>query len=306
MRTLGDWVLAALGILTLLVLAVFLWWFGPWHAALGFGVWALLSAPLLMLAYRRTRSRWLLYFGSGLIPCGLVFGTTADEVWLWGTWPAAAANAFAAGLPLVITVAWVSRLLRSSHGPQERWTILHGGALVASVGVMLGTLMSARADERRPEENATFTQSFAGCYEIEVGPWIPSMMLGHAAQGIIPARLQLDSARRVTYVAHNSLAIRPRWAYGDAWWLPIDANQVRLVWHNGFNGVSVNLHRRGAQLRGKAIGSTDVGGFWPESRALVRARPTDCRLVLVDSVIAKGAASAVPSRLKASQPSPAP
>ena len=288
MRTLGDWVLAALGLATLLVLAVFLWWFGPWHAALGFVVWALLCAPLLILAYRKTRSRWLLYLGSGLIPCGLVVGMTADEAWLWGTWPAAAADAFAAGLPLVITIAWVSRLLRASQGTQEKWTILNGGALVASAAVMLGTYMWARADEHRPEENATFTQNFAGCYEVEVGPWIPSVMLGHAAQGIIPDRLQLDTARRVTYVARNSLLIRPRWSNGDAWWLPIDANHVRLVWHNGYNGVSVDLHRRGAQLRGKAVGSTDMVGFWPESRALVRARPTDCASVPVDSVSADG------------------
>ena len=288
MRTLGDWGLAALGLVTLLVLAVFLWWFGPWHAALGFGVWALLSAPLLILAYRKTGSRWLLYLGSGLIPCGLVVGTTPDEVWLWGTWPAAAANAFAAGLPLVITIAWVSRLRRAAQGTQEKWTILNGGALVASAGVMLGTYIWARADERRPEENATFTQNFAGCYEVEVGPWIPSVMLGHAAQGIIPDRLQLDTARRVTYVVRNSLLIRPPWSDGDAWWLPIDANQVRLVWHNGFNGVSVDLHRRGAELRGKAVGSTDMGGFWPESRALVRARPTDCASVPVDAGRADG------------------
>ncbi|HXG95544.1 MAG TPA: hypothetical protein VNJ06_00375 [Gemmatimonadales bacterium] len=131
--------------------------------------WALLSAPLLILAYRKTHSRWLLYLGSGLIPCGLVVGTTADEVWLWGTWPAAAPNAFAAGLPLVITIAWVSRLLRASQGTQEKWTILSAGALVASAGVMLGVYMWARSDERRPEENATFTQNFAGCYEVEVG-----------------------------------------------------------------------------------------------------------------------------------------
>src|SRR6266487_735989 len=189
---------------------------------------------------------------------------------------------------MVITIAWVSRLLRASQGTQEKWTILNGGALVASAGVMLGVYMWARSDERRPEENAKFTQNFAGCYEVEVGPWIPSVMLGHAAQGIIPDRLQLDTVRRVTYVARNSLLIRPRWSNGDAWWLPIDANQVRLVWHNGYNGVSVDVHRRGAQLRGKAVGSTDMGGFWPESRALVRARPTDCASVPVDSVRADG------------------
>jgi hypothetical protein len=152
---------------------------------------------------------------------------------------------------------------------------------------MIGTVSWARADLGEDVENTAYIGKFAGCYEVEVGPWIPSIMLGHAAQGIIPDRLQLDTARRVTYVARKSLVIRPRWAYGDAWWLPIDANEVRLIWHNGYNGVSVDLHRRGAQLRGKAIGSTDMGGFWPESRALVRARPIDCTLVAADSVRTK-------------------
>src|SRR5260370_19883222 len=117
MRTVSDWVLGALGVMTLLILAVFLWWFGPWHAALGFGVWALLSAPLLILAYRKTRSRWLLYLGAGLIPSGLVFGTMADEFWMWGTWPGAAANAIAAALPPLLTLAWGSRWLGSSPPP---------------------------------------------------------------------------------------------------------------------------------------------------------------------------------------------
>jgi len=288
MRTVGDWVIVALGVTTLLVFAAFLWWFGPWHAALGFGVWALLSAPLLILAYRKTRSRWLLYLGAGLIPSGLVFGTMADEVWMWGSWPGAAANAIAAGLPLVITIGWVTRLLRASHGPQDRWTIFNGGAFVATAAIMVGTFTWARADERRPMENAAFVQSFAGCYEIKVGPWIPAVMLGHAAQGIIPDRLQLDTTRRVSYVGRKDLVIRPSWSQGDAWWLPIDASQVRLVWHNGYNGVSVNLRRQGAELRGRAVGSTDMSGFWPESRALVRARPTDCASVPVDSVRENG------------------
>lgn len=284
MRTVGDWVLVALGVMTLLIFAVFLWWFGPWHAPLAFGVWALLSASLLIIAYRRTRSRWLLYLGSGLIPSGYVVGTITDDVLMWGTWQAKAAVAVAAALPLAITVAWMRRLLTRSQAPQERITALTGMTIAACAAIMIGTFSWARADEQTAAENPTYMSRFAGCYEVDVGPWIPSIMLGHAAQGIIPDRLQLDTMRRVTYVGRNDLVIRPRWSLGDAWWLPIDASQVRLVWHNGYNGVSVNLRRQGAELRGRAVGSTDVSGFWPESRALVRARPTDCASVPVDSV----------------------
>src|SRR6058998_1082758 len=164
MRTLGSWVLAALGIVTLLILAVFLWWFGPWHAALGFGIWALLSAPLLIFAYRRTRSRWLLYLGSGLIPCGLIVGATADEVLWWGTWSAIATSAFAVALPLAITVAWVGRLTRLSHGPQDRWTILAGATVLVCAAVMIGTVSWARADLGKDVENKAYIGKFAGCY----------------------------------------------------------------------------------------------------------------------------------------------
>src|SRR5580765_8696631 len=126
MRKTGDWLLAALGVLTLLIFAVFLWWFGPWHAPLGFGIWAVLSSSLLVVAYRRTRSRWLLYLGTGLLPCGLVVGTTAADSWSWGSWDAwyvLATNALTAALPLAITITWVWRMMRPAHGPQDRWTI---------------------------------------------------------------------------------------------------------------------------------------------------------------------------------------
>lgn len=284
MRTTGDWVLAGFGVMTLLLFAVFLWWFGPWHAALGFGLWALLSGPLLILAWRRTRSRWLLYLGSGLFPCGLVVGLTAGSVWSWGAWQAIATSAVAAGLPLAITSGWVRRLLRRSHGPEDRWTLPSAITFAASAGIMIGTLSWARAEAEGRDENWAYVPDFAACYEVEFGPWIPSVMLGHAAQGIVPARIRLDTTRGSNSFESNKPLIRPGWSDGEAYWAPTDAKRVELVWHNGFHGVGLSLHRRGSELRGRAVGHTDVGGFWPESRALVRARPIDCALVPADTV----------------------
>jgi len=232
-----------------------------------------------MARYRLSQNtkRWLLYLGTGLIPCGLVIGILGADVWWeFGPQSAIVANGIATMLPLAITIVWLGRLLRSSHGPQERWTVVTVGTIVASLGVMIATLAWARTDERRPVENPAYIGGFAGCYQIEIGSWIPSVMAGHAAQGIVPGRLQLDTTRQMIYTGANTLAIRPAWSNGDAWWLPVDTNHVRLAWHNGFHGVAMSLERRGNELRGKAIGATDVSGPWPESRALVRARPVDC------------------------------
>src|SRR5437773_4706175 len=181
MRTVGDWVLAALGVITLLIFAVFLWWFGPWHAPLAFSVWALLSASLLIIAYRRTRSRWLLYVGSGLIPSGFVVGIIANDVWMGGLWQAKATVAVVAALPLALTVAWMRRLVTRSQAPQERITALTGMTIAACAAIMIGTFSWARADGQKAAENPTYISRFAGCYEVDVGPWIPSIMLGHAA-----------------------------------------------------------------------------------------------------------------------------
>lgn len=287
MRTVADWVIAALGVLALLVFAVFLWWFGPWHAPLAFGVWAFLSGPLLILAYRRTRSRWLLYLGSGLIPCGLFVALLAGDLWAWsgwGTWPATAMIAAAASLPLAITVVWLRRFMTKSQEPQQQVTVLTAVTAVACAAIMVGTVSWARADESQPIEQPTYAASFAGCYEVELGPWIPSVMLGHAAQGIVPTRIRLDTTRGKQSFEMSKLLIRPGWEDGNAYWLPISSERLELVWNNGFHGVGLNLRRRGTELQGKAVGHTDVSGFWPESRALVRARPTDCALVPADTV----------------------
>jgi hypothetical protein len=188
MRTIGDWVLAALGQMTLLVLALVLWWFGPWHATLAFGIWSILSAPLLIIGYRRTGSRWLLYLGSGLIPSGLIIALLGGDAYPWDVWYVFALHAVAATLPLPITIAWTRRLLSRSDNPQDRWVLTAITSVVSAV-VFVGTISWARAEAERRAENWAYVPDFAGCYEVELGPWIPSVMLGHAAQGIVPARI---------------------------------------------------------------------------------------------------------------------
>ena len=124
-RTRGHWVLPALALVLLAAFGAFVWWFGPWDSQLGFGLWAIASAPLLVRAYGMTRVRWLLYLGTGLVPGGLVVALTSDSVWYWGSWPGTLAVSVCAGLPVALTVAWLHRFLgRSTLETQTPWTIM--------------------------------------------------------------------------------------------------------------------------------------------------------------------------------------
>jgi hypothetical protein len=290
-RTAGHWVLVGLALVLLAAFAVFLWWFGPWHAALGFGLWGVASAPLLISAYSRTRVRWLLYLGTGLIPAGLVVAATSGSIWMWGSWQGMLAMSLCASLPLALTLGWLHRFLgRSPQEPQRAWTITNAGPLLAAVVTMVPAFAWARAETQEPVSNPAYTAEFAGCYELEFGGWIPSAMMGHSVHGIVPARIQLDTvrgdtARRETMYdtsERSQLLIRPGW-WGSAYWEPISRGRVRLIWNTGFHGVGLDLRRHGQELRGRATGHTDVSGGWPEPRVRVRARPIDCSLVAADT-----------------------
>jgi hypothetical protein len=291
-RTVGHWVLVALALLLLAAFGTFLWWFGPWHGLLGFGLWALASGPLLIAAYSRTRIRWLLYVGTGLIPAGLIIAFMSESIGMWGTWQGLLAMSLSASLPLALTLAWLRRFLgRSPHETQNRWTMTNAGPLLAAVVTIVPAFAWARAEMQELVSDPAHTSAFAGCYELEFGRWIPSAMMGHSVHGIVPARVQLDTVRgdpvrRETMYdtfERSELLIRPGW-WGSAYWEPISRERVRLIWNTGFHGVGLDLRRHGLELRGKATGHTDVSGLpWPETRARVRARPIDCSLVPADT-----------------------
>jgi hypothetical protein len=156
------------------------------------------------------------------------------------------------------------------------------GPVLAAVVTMVPAFAWARVETEQPASHAEYTSEFAGCYQLEVGRWIPPTMLGHSVHGLLPARIQLDttrgnSARDHAIFERSQLLIRPGWD-GAAYWIPISHDRVHLTWNTGFNGVGVDLRRHGNELRGKARGHTDVGGPWPNPRARVRARPIDCAL----------------------------
>jgi len=286
-RTFGHWVLVGLALLFLGAFGVFLWWFGPWHAQVGFGLWAVASAPLLVAAYFRTRIRWLLYLGAGLVPAGLVVGVTSGSIWPWDRWPAMLLMAVCAGLPLTLTVGWLHRFLGDpAVETLGAWSIKNIGPLLAAAVTMIPAYAWARAESKQPASNPAYTSEFAGCYALEFGRWIPSTMLGHGVHGIVPARVQLDTVRGDSAIGalfeRSQLLIRPGW-WGSAYWQPTSRDHVLLQWSTGFNGVGLDLRRHGEELRGRATGFTDVSGWWPEPRARVRARPIDCSLVAADS-----------------------
>jgi hypothetical protein len=273
------WLLAVLAFGTLLAFGVFLWWFGPWHATRAFGVWAVLNAPLVVIAYRMTRKRWLLYLGSGLLPWGLVVGLPSPSS-LWGEPVGLLIIALSCGVPLALTAAWMTSLFPEPAGLLVRWLATAGPITITAL-VIVAVAKWAIADAQPPPvEKSPYVRTFAGCYEIEFGRWIPGgVEARQVTEGIVPKRIQLDTMRE-----RNWQLIRPGWSQGDAYWSPVGPRKVRMLWTTGFGGLLLALRPSGGELRGRALIFTDADGFMPEPRALVRARPIACALVPADTV----------------------
>ena len=83
--------------------------------------------------------------------------------------------------------------------------------------------------------------------------------------------------------------VKPGWVWGSAYWEPLDTDRLVLKWNTGFHGTVVNLRRRGAGYRGRAVSSTDVIDGSPSPKASVTATPVSCAKVPFDSARMPGA-----------------
>ena len=298
MRTAGVWVLTALALGILAALVAFAEWFGPAAVDVGFAMWALASVVLLLAAYGLTRSWPLLALAVLLVPAAFSVAVFAPlDHSIRNPTPLAAVVAVLTASPFLLTIAWLGRLHASPSlatpaalHPLAGWR----GLLASGVLVFAGAAWWAYTGLRIPAEEPAAAARYAGCYEVRLGRWIPGGMLGHGVGGIVPARIRLDTTRGA---ALDSAArrehgermhevgrrlIRPGW-WGAAYWVPMEGERVVLGWWTGFHGIGMELTPRSGELRGVAMGFTDVVGPWPEPRARVRAVPIDCALVGPDS-----------------------
>ena len=285
-RTAGHWILTSIAICLLALLAGFLWWFGPSGVMPGVSLWALATVPLLLAAFGRTREK--LFLGlSGLLLCGpFALAVLSPFSFVDGHSPMLFAVVVTS--PVAITVGWIWRLHRP---PASRLK----GPVVGTVLAGICAFGWARSDLRYATTAPEFAQSFMGCYQVDVGRWVPSRMLGHSARGIIPARIRLDTIRGAlapdsgggrdggyAMFERGKLLIRPGW-WGSAYWQPVDQERLTLHWNTGYHGVTIRLRRRRDGFRGMAEGHSDVVGYMPAPRAAVRAHAIDCELVGPDT-----------------------
>jgi hypothetical protein len=309
LRTTGHWVLTGLASGLLVAVFAFAWWFGPESADVAFALWAAGSVPLLVAAYSRTRSKALLAIAGVL--CLVLFAAvsvgrlyerldTLKQV----EWSMTVLIA----LPFIVTVAWLARF----HAYQRAGSDTRGRTLkrpaavftlvVTGVIVLAGAARWSHDGLRERTEDPLSAARYTGCYEVRLGRWVPSRMRGHGVGGIVPERLRLDTARgaplldsagrqapRQYYRDHEfgQRLIRPGW-WGAAYWEPVEGDRARLYWTTGLHGVIMDLRPRGDELRGLAIGFTDVSGTWPDPRARVRAVRVDCSVVGPDTAVARG------------------
>lgn len=295
-------VLTGLLLAVLAALVAFAAWFGPESAALGFTLWALASAPMVLAAWFRTRSRPLRTHAVLLLLTALgmpVFAQVLDRIETRSPALGAAFQILFTALPFLLTVEWLRRL---HAAPARGVPVLRHAPVGWRAPAMAGVLALAGAGwwvhasvRWRPEEPASVAR-FAGCYEIRLGRWIPGAMSGHDVGGIVPARVHLDTVRGVALDTAARGAdgpeerwgevgrrlIRPGW-WGHAYWVPVEGERVWLVWGTGFHGVGMELRAHRGELRGVATGFTDVVSWWPDPRARVRAVPVDCALVGPDN-----------------------
>ena len=97
-----------------------------------------------------------------------------------------------------------------------------------------------------------------GCWEVRMGAWAPTLMLG-ADERIItpPSRVLIDSTIGTRPYERRNLLLRPApgatpSVHRYSWWNMGRADSIQLRWTTGFSGVNMSLEHDGDTLRGIA------------------------------------------------------
>ena len=150
------------------------------------------------------------------------------------------------------------------------------------LGVILALLLHCETNGQT--QPAPPTKSFEGCYELTLGHWWP-WSFGEDNEFVAPpeGRISLLSERGTKgFEEHGFLirAIPPRKGAasgrgGPSYWNVKSANEIDLIWNDGFTGVTLSLKMRGDELRGWAHPHFDGPTFIPRI-AHVIARKIAC------------------------------
>jgi hypothetical protein len=162
-----------------------------------------------------------------------------------------------------------------------RWAALKTAMIKPSLTVvsLLNVLVAGSVSPQAPA-----THVVAGCYDLQLGPWLPAGAPTHGdSLGLAPPpRVQLDTvASSEGREGSNSLVLRP--APGSlpsihrfAYWSLLGADSVVLSWSTGFYGLNARLAVGSDVLRGNAASHSDLIGE-PGQSAEMTATRVSCR-----------------------------
>ena len=181
---------------------------------------------------------------------------------------------------------------------REVTTVADSAAVVHATlrtnALALGEVVVTGADTERAGSES-LPQRVAGCYVLRVGEWRPAPAAG-TFTAAVPSRVALDAVRADVPVAapgELALVVRERVPAASrdgaredsrdaavataryAYWTPIGADSVRVVWSDGTAGVELRARLARRELRGTAATFSDDERR-PIRRAPVVARRQSC------------------------------
>lgn len=121
------------------------------------------------------------------------------------------------------------------------------------ISAMLANFEPLNAQESQPSTPA--------CYALEVGEWQPPRLEGNEPYQSPPLRFMLHDSTGTSVFERGKKVVRPVIPHGrtpSAFWEQIGSDSVRVMWTNGFAGVTMRLEIVPEGLRGTARAFTDV------------------------------------------------
>ena len=118
------------------------------------------------------------------------------------------------------------------------------------------------------------------CFAVELSEWQPPLQPGNEPFQTPPARFVLHDSIGTSVFERGKRLVRPvipRGRTPSAFWEPIGSDSIRVVWTNGFAGVTMRLENTSEGLRGTASAFTDVRIEGQQNpTATASARPIKC------------------------------
>lgn len=159
---------------------------------------------------------------------------------------------------------------------------IHPRCLISGIILVFLSPQLGWSQTRTETELAPQTKSLEGCYDMKIGRWWPWGFGEEDALVTPPNRVQLLAERGTRGFEKHELLIRtiprreePPESRESSFWTVKPQNQVRLVWTDGFVGVTLSLTKSGDKLSGWAHPHFDAMKLVPRI-AHVTARQIAC------------------------------